>query len=120
MHRAREATAVGKPFPDFSGTTLNGRQIDEAYSVSCHLGERVAHRLAFRMLISEQYNVLSIPSRPPFPRDLIRTTDPGELEEFSIDTSKASAAARYQMGLPVPKYDVLPMRAKKREKTRTY
>ena len=40
-----------------------------------------------------------------------------ELTEFyGADTSKAPAALRYQMGTPVPRYDVLPMCIKKRKK----
>jgi thiol-disulfide isomerase/thioredoxin len=119
MHRAREATAVGKPFPDFSGTTLNGRQIDggvfrgrvtlvSAWRIGC----------AFCMLEIPEYNSLvdSI-ADPRFQVISFAPQTRGELEEFyGSDTSKAPAAARYQMGIPVPKYDVLPMCSKKREK----
>jgi peroxiredoxin len=119
VSRGRESAAVGKPFPEFHGTTLFGNNVDGTVFRD-HVTLVSAWRIgcAFCMLEIPEYNALidSITD----PRFQVLSFAPQTRDElvnfYSDDTSKAPAAARYQMGTPIPKYDVLPMCSKRREK----
>ena len=112
-------TSVGRPFPAFSGTTLQNRAVDNSMFKD-HVTLVSLWRIGctWCMLEIPVYNALGDSIRDP--RFQIFSMAPHTMDElvsfYSDDTTQVPALVRQAIGAPPPAYDALPMCSTKREK----